>query len=337
MAIILGIESSCDDTSAAICIDGEIRSNVVAGQAVHAAYGGVVPELASRAHQQNIVPTVDFAIRTAKISKKDIDAVAFTRGPGLLGALLVGTSFAKAFALARNIPLIAVNHMQAHILAHFIDDPMPSFPFLCLTVSGGHTQIVLVRDYFDMTPIGRTLDDAAGEAFDKTAKILGLPYPGGPLVDRHAQTGNPDAFKLPEPQIPGLDFSFSGLKTAILYLVRDQQAENPAFLRDNLADVCASVQNRIVSILLSKLQKAAKQTGIRTIAIAGGVSANSGLRASLRSTGEKMGWNVFVPKFEYCTDNAAMIAIAGHHKYRKGDFAGQDVAPLPRFPMMNDE
>jgi len=331
MAIILGIESSCDETSASICIDGEIRSNVVAGQAVHAAYGGVVPELASRAHQQHIVPTVDFAVRTAKINKKEIDAVAFTRGPGLLGALLVGTSFAKAFALARDIPLVAVTHMQAHILAHFIDAPKPSFPFLCLTVSGGHTQIVLVRDYFDMQLLGQTLDDAAGEAFDKTAKILKLPYPGGPLVDRYAQAGNPAAFKLPEPQMPGLDFSFSGLKTAILYLVRDREAENPDFLRDHLADMCASVQHRIVSILLNKLQKAAKQTGVREIAVAGGVSANSGLRAALLSLGEKLGWNVFVPKPEYCTDNAAMIAIAGYHKYLKGDFAGQDVAPMARF------
>ncbi|MGJ1391442.1 tRNA (adenosine(37)-N6)-threonylcarbamoyltransferase complex transferase subunit TsaD [Sphingobacterium spiritivorum] len=330
MAIILGIESSCDETSASICIDGEIKSNIIAGQAVHAKYGGVVPELASRAHQQNIIPTVDQAIREAKVHKNEIDAVAFTRGPGLLGSLLVGTSFAKSFALARNIPLIDVNHMQAHILAHFIEDPKPSFPFLCLTVSGGHTQIVLVKDYFDMELLGETLDDAAGEAFDKTAKILQLPYPGGPLVDKYAQGGNPDAFSLPEPQIADLNFSFSGLKTAILYLVQKHEKENPDFLQENLKDVCASVQARIVSILLNKVKKAAKQTGIKDIAIAGGVSANSGLRSALLAMGERYKWNVFIPKFEYCTDNAAMIAIAGYHKYLKQDFVGQEVAPLAR-------
>ncbi|MGJ1268527.1 tRNA (adenosine(37)-N6)-threonylcarbamoyltransferase complex transferase subunit TsaD [Sphingobacterium spiritivorum] len=330
MAIILGIESSCDETSASICIDGEIKSNIIAGQAVHAKYGGVVPELASRAHQQNIIPTVDQAIREAKVHKNEIDAVAFTRGPGLLGSLLVGTSFAKSFALARNIPLIDVNHMQAHILAHFIEDPKPSFPFLCLTVSGGHTQIVLVKDYFDMELLGETLDDAAGEAFDKTAKILQLPYPGGPLVDKYAQEGNPDAFSLPEPQIADLNFSFSGLKTAILYLVQKHEKENPDFLQENLKDVCASVQARIVSILLNKVKKAAKQTGIKDIAIAGGVSANSGLRSALLAMGERYKWNVFIPKFEYCTDNAAMIAIAGYHKYLKQDFVGQEVAPLAR-------
>ncbi|MGJ1261559.1 tRNA (adenosine(37)-N6)-threonylcarbamoyltransferase complex transferase subunit TsaD [Sphingobacterium spiritivorum] len=330
MAIILGIESSCDETSASICIDGEIKSNIIAGQAVHAKYGGVVPELASRAHQQNIIPTVDQAIREAKVHKNEIDAVAFTRGPGLLGSLLVGTSFAKSFALARNIPLIDVNHMQAHILAHFIEDPKPSFPFLCLTVSGGHTQIVLVKDYFDMELLGETLDDAAGEAFDKTAKILQLPYPGGPLVDKYAQEGNPDAFSLPEPQIADLNFSFSGLKTAILYLVQKHEKENPDFLQENLKDVCASVQARIVSILLNKVKKAAKQTGIKDIAIAGGVSANSGLRSALLTMGDLYKWNVFIPKFEYCTDNAAMIAIAGYHKYLKQDFVGQEVAPLAR-------
>ncbi|EFK59204.1 tRNA (adenosine(37)-N6)-threonylcarbamoyltransferase complex transferase subunit TsaD [Sphingobacterium spiritivorum] len=330
MAIILGIESSCDETSASICIDGEIKSNIIAGQAVHAKYGGVVPELASRAHQQNIIPTVDQAIREAKVHKNEIDAVAFTRGPGLLGSLLVGTSFAKSFALARNIPLIDVNHMQAHILAHFIEDPKPSFPFLCLTVSGGHTQIVLVKDYFEMELLGETLDDAAGEAFDKTAKILQLPYPGGPLVDKYAQEGNPDAFSLPEPQIADLNFSFSGLKTAILYLVQKHEKENPDFLQENLKDVCASVQARIVSILLNKVKKAAKQTGIKDIAIAGGVSANSGLRSALLAMGDRYKWNVFIPKFEYCTDNAAMIAIAGYHKYLKQDFVGQEVAPLAR-------
>ncbi|MDR6735135.1 tRNA (adenosine(37)-N6)-threonylcarbamoyltransferase complex transferase subunit TsaD [Sphingobacterium sp. 2149] len=330
MAIILGIESSCDETSASICINGEIRSNVIATQAIHAKYGGVVPELASRAHQQNIIPTVDEAIRQAKVSKNQIDAVSFTRGPGLLGALLVGTSFAKSFALAQNIPLIDINHMQAHILAHFIEDPKPNFPFLCLTVSGGHTQIVLVKDYFEMELLGETLDDAAGEAFDKTAKILNLPYPGGPLIDKYSKDGNPTAYRLPEPQIPGLNFSFSGLKTAILYLVQDQLKLNPDFLTDNMADLCASVQSRIVSILLNKLKKAAKETGVMDIAIAGGVSANSGLRQSLIEMGDKYNWRVFIPKFEYCTDNAAMIAIAGYHKFLKKDFVGQDVAPMAR-------
>ncbi|MCT1532451.1 tRNA (adenosine(37)-N6)-threonylcarbamoyltransferase complex transferase subunit TsaD [Sphingobacterium daejeonense] len=330
MAIILGIESSCDETSASICIDGEIKSNIIASQAIHAKYGGVVPELASRAHQQNIIPTVDQAIASAKIRKNDIDAVAFTRGPGLLGALLVGTSFAKSFALALDIPLIEVNHMQAHILAHFIDNPKPNFPFLCLTVSGGHTQIVLVKDYFEMDLIGETLDDAAGEAFDKTAKILNLPYPGGPLIDKHAKDGDPNAFKLPEPQIPELNFSFSGLKTAILYLVQDEIKKNPYFLDERMDDLCASVQSRIVSILLNKLKKAAKQTGVKDIAIAGGVSANSGLRNGLLEMGQKYNWNVFIPKFEYCTDNAAMIAIAGYQKFLKQDFIGQDIGPLAR-------
>ena len=330
MAIILGIESSCDETSASICINGEIHSNVIATQAIHAKYGGVIPELASRAHQQNIIPTVEEAIRQAKVSKNQIDAVSFTRGPGLLGALLVGTSFAKSFALAQNIPLIDINHMQAHILAHFIEDPKPNFPFLCLTVSGGHTQIVLVKDYFEMELLGETLDDAAGEAFDKTAKILNLPYPGGPLIDKFAKEGNPAAYRLPEPQIPGLNFSFSGLKTAILYLVQDQLKQNPDFLTHNMADLCASVQSRIVSILLNKLKKAAKETGVKDIAIAGGVSANSGLRQSLIEMGEKYNWRVFIPKFEYCTDNAAMIAIAGYHKFLKKDFVGQDVAPMAR-------
>ncbi len=330
MAVILGIESSCDETSASICIDGEIKSNIIATQAIHAKYGGVVPELASRAHQQNIIPTIDQAIVQAKITKNDVDAVAFTRGPGLLGSLLVGTSFAKSFALAKNIPLIEVNHMQAHILAHFIEDPKPSFPFLCLTVSGGHTQIVLVKDYFDMELIGQTLDDAAGEAFDKTAKILNLPYPGGPLIDKYAKLGNPDAFKLPEPQIADLNFSFSGLKTAILYLVQDEVKKNPNFLDEHLNDICASVQQRIVTILLNKVKKAAKLTGVKQIAIAGGVSANSGLRSSLLEMGQKYKWDVFIPKFEYCTDNAAMIAIAGYQKYLKKDFVGQDIAPLAR-------
>lgn len=331
MAIILGIESSCDETSAAICIDGHIYANVIATQKMHAAFGGVVPELASRAHQQNIVPVVEQALAEAKIGKKDLDAVAFTRGPGLLGSLLVGTSFSKGLALALNIPLISINHMQAHILAHFIDDPKPSFPFLCLTVSGGHTQIVLVRDYFDMEVLGQTLDDAAGEAFDKTAKILQLPYPGGPLIDKYARTGNPDAFSFPEPQIPRLDFSFSGLKTAILYFVRDHLKEDPDFVKNNLPDICASVQQRIVRILLNKLRKAALETGIREISIAGGVSANSCLRSELFRLGQEESWEVYIPKFEYCTDNAAMIAMAGYFKYLAGDFSGQDVEPLARW------
>lgn len=330
MAIILGIESSCDDTSASISIDGKICSNVIANQLIHQKYGGVVPELASRVHQQNIIPAVQEAIRLAKVHKNEIDAIAFTRGPGLLGSLLVGTSFAKAFALAKGLPLIEVNHMQAHILAHFIAEPKPSFPFLCLTVSGGHTQIVLVRDHFDMEIIGQTTDDAAGEAFDKTAKILGLPYPGGPLIDQYAQKGNPKAYKFPEPQVPGLDFSFSGLKTSIMYFVRDRLKEDPDFLKNNINDVCASVQERIITILLNKLKKASAEYQISTIAIAGGVSANSGLRAALNDTAAEFNWTVFIPKFEYCTDNAAMIAIAGHYKFQKNDFVTQDIVPLAR-------
>jgi N6-L-threonylcarbamoyladenine synthase len=333
MPVILGIESSCDDTSAAICVDGVILSNVIANQAVHQAYGGVVPELASRAHQQNIVPTVQLALLNANVSKNDIDAVAFTRGPGLLGSLLVGVSFAKAFALANNKPLIEVNHMQAHVLAHFIAEEKPSFPFLCLTVSGGHTQIVLIKDYFDMTVIGQTLDDAAGEAMDKTSKILGLPYPGGPLIDKYARLGNPDAFSFPEPQIPGLDFSFSGLKTSILYFIRDNMALNPNFIDENINDICASVEKRIYTILLNKLYKAAKEYGIKDLALAGGVSANTGLRQGLRDLCEKNDWRCFIPKMEYCTDNAAMIAITGYYKYLKGEFIGQDIAPLARMPI----
>jgi len=330
--VILGIESSCDETSASICADGVILSNVIANQTIHEAYGGVVPELASRVHQQNIVPAVQQALFNAKISKNDIDAVAFTRGPGLLGSLLVGVSFAKAFALAKGLPLIEINHMQAHVLAHFIDDPKPGFPFLCLTVSGGHTQIVLVKDHFDMEVIGQTTDDAAGEALDKTSKVLGLPYPGGPFIDKYARLGNPDAYKFPEPQIPGLDFSFSGLKTSIMYFIRDNVKLNPDFLQDNMADICASVEKRVVTILLNKLKKAAIQYNIKDIALAGGVSANTGLRQGLTQLGDEMGWNTFIPKFEYCTDNAAMIAITGYYKYLKGEFAGQDIAPLARMP-----
>jgi len=339
LATILGIESSCDETSAAICIDGEIRSNIIANQTVHEKFGGVVPELASRAHQQNIIPTVHTAIQEAKIHKNDIDAIAFTRGPGLLGSLLVGTSFAKAFALAKNIPLIEVNHMQAHILAHFIEDPKPTFPFLCLTVSGGHTQIVLVKDYFEMQLIGQTIDDAAGEAFDKSAKILNLPYPGGPLIDKFAKLGNPDAYSFPEPQIKGFDFSFSGLKTSILYFIQQKVSEQSGFLENehNLQDVCASIQKRIVSILLKKLTLAAKELKINNIAIAGGVSANSGLRKDLISLAEKENWNVFIPKFEYCTDNGAMIAIAGYHKYLKQDFASQEIAPIARWAVNHSQ
>jgi N6-L-threonylcarbamoyladenine synthase len=334
LATILGIESSCDETSASICIDGEIRSNIISNQTVHEKFGGVIPELASRAHQQNIIPTVSEAIRVAKIHKNEIDAIAFTRGPGLLGSLLVGTSFAKAFALARNIPLIEVNHMQGHILAHFIEDPKPKFPFLCLTVSGGHTQIVLVKNYFDMELVGQTIDDAAGEAFDKTAKILNLPYPGGPLIDKLAKEGNP-RFKFPEPQIKDFDFSFSGLKTAILYFVQQNTKENPNFLQENINDICASVQDRIISILLKKLKLAANQLEIVDVAIAGGVSANSGLRSALVSLAEQEHWNVYIPKFEYCTDNAAMIAIAGYYKYLNNDFVSQEIAPLARWSVSN--
>lgn len=331
MATILGIESTCDETSASICIDGKIYSNIIATQSVHEKFGGVIPELASRAHQQNIIPTVEQAIKEAKIHKNEIDAVAFSRGPGLMGSLLVGISFAKAFALAKNIPLIEVNHMQAHILAHFIEEPKPPFPFLCLTVSGGHTQIVKVNDYFDMKLIGQTIDDAAGEAFDKTAKILGLPYPGGPLIDQYAQNGNSQAFAFPEPKIPDYDFSFSGLKTSILYFIQRNVDQDPDFIKNNLEDICASVQNRIVSILLNKLEKAALANGIKNIAIAGGVSANTGLRKGIKQLGENHSWNVFIPKFEYCTDNAAMIAMAGYYKFLQKDFVDQNITPLTRW------
>ncbi|MBB5639415.1 N6-L-threonylcarbamoyladenine synthase [Pedobacter cryoconitis] len=330
MSVILAIESSCDETSVAICNNGKITANVIANQTIHQNYGGVIPELASRVHQQNIVPVIQQALIDAKVSKKDINAIAFTRGPGLLGSLLVGVSFAKSFALALDLPLIAVNHMHAHILAHFIEDPKPSFPFLCLTVSGGHTQIVLVKDFFDMEIIGESLDDAAGEAFDKTAKILNLPYPGGPLIDLHAAKGNPLAYKFPEPQIKDLNYSFSGLKTAILYFIRAQEKLNPEFIQENLNDICASVQHSIVHILLNKLKKAAKQYNIKDIAIAGGVSANTGLRKALEEKSVELGWNVFVPAFEYCTDNAAMIAIAAHYKFINKEFVGQDIAPASR-------
>ncbi|WP_339656931.1 tRNA (adenosine(37)-N6)-threonylcarbamoyltransferase complex transferase subunit TsaD, partial [Flavobacterium frigidarium] len=312
---ILAIESSCDDTAAAVLHNDNVLSNVVANQLIHTQYGGVVPELASRAHQQNIVPVIDAALKKANITKEQLSAVAFTQGPGLMGSLLVGSSFAKSFALALQIPLIAVNHMHAHILAHFINEEgfeKPTFPFLALTISGGHTQIVKVEDYFKMTIIGETTDDAVGEAFDKSAKILGLPYPGGPLVDKNAQLGNPKAFKFTKPKVPGLDFSFSGLKTAILYFVQKQKLQNPDFIAENMNDICASIQYTIIEILMDKLKLAVKETGIKQIAIGGGVSANSGIRSTLKEAEAKYGWKTFVPKFEYTTDNAAMIGIVGY-------------------------
>ena len=329
MTTILAIESSCDDTSAAVVRDGKVLSNCIANQEVHQLYGGVVPEVASRAHQVNIIPVVDLALKKAGIGKHDLHAVAFTRGPGLLGSLLVGTSFAKAFALSYDLPLIEVNHMQAHVLAHFAEDPKPPFPFLCLTVSGGHTQIVLVRGFMDMEILGQTLDDAAGEAFDKSGKLLGLGYPAGPLVDKFARQGEA-RFPFPEPSVPGLGFSFSGLKTSILYFLKKEMAANSNFISENLADICASIQAIIVTILMKKLRKAARQTGIREIAIAGGVSANSGLRDALTAWGEKEGWKTYIPAFQYCTDNAGMIGVAGYYKFLAGEFCGQEVAPFAR-------
>ena len=326
---ILAIESSCDDTSAAVVRDGVVLSNCVAGQDVHRLYGGVVPEVASRAHQANIIPVVHLALQKAGVAKNELDAVAFTRGPGLLGSLLVGTSFAKAFALSYGLPLIEVNHLTAHVLAHFAEDPKPEFPFLCLTVSGGHTQIVLARDFDDLEILGQSLDDAAGEAFDKSGKLLGLGYPAGPLVDQHARQGQA-RFPFPEPEVPGLNFSFSGVKTAILYFLKRETAANPDFVQQHLADICASIQERIVTILLKKLRKAARETGIREVAIAGGVSANSGLRAALTKMGEEEGWATYVPAFQYCTDNAGMIGVAAYYKYLRGDFCGQDAAPYAR-------
>ena len=326
---ILAIESSCDDTSAAIIRDGAVLSNCIANQEAHRLYGGVVPEVASRAHQANIVPVVDLALNKAGVRKEDIGAVAFTRGPGLLGSLLVGTSFAKAYALSYGLPLIEVNHMHAHVLAHFAEDPKPAFPFLCLTVSGGHTQIVLVRDYLDMEVIGETLDDAAGEAFDKTGKILNLGYPAGPVIDRLAKEGTP-RFPFPEPAIADYNYSFSGLKTSILYFLKKEMAANPDFITENLNDICASVQQSIITILLKKLRKAARATGIREIAIAGGVSANSGLRRALEDMGAREGWNTYIPAFQYCTDNAGMIGVAAYYKYLKGEFCGQDAVPFAR-------
>ncbi len=333
---ILGIESSCDDTSAAVLCNDKVLANVVAGQDIHKLYGGVVPELASRAHMANIVPVVSEALRQANIDKSQLSAVAFTRGPGLMGALLVGTSFAKSLALALRIPLIEVNHMQAHVMAHFIADPdkqKPPYPFLCLTVSGGHTQIVKVNGYNKMEVLGTTRDDAVGEAFDKAAKTLGLPYPGGPLIDKYAALGNASAFKFPFPRIDGLDYSFSGLKTAILYFVRDSIKVDAQFLDHNLNDLCASIQHTIVSILIDKFLAAGAQTGITHLALAGGVSANSGLRAALHTECEKQGLQAYIPKFEYCTDNAAMIGIAGYYKFLDEDFAPQSITAIARYPI----
>jgi N6-L-threonylcarbamoyladenine synthase len=332
---ILAIESSCDETSAAVLANGTLLSNVIATQLIHEQYGGVVPELASRAHQQHILPVVERALADANIPKTELSAIAFTRGPGLLGSLLVGTSFAKAMALGLQIPLIEVNHMQAHVLAHFIDEPgtsrnKPTFPFLCLTVSGGHTQIVRIDSPLEMTVIGQTQDDAVGEAFDKSAKLLGLPYPGGPLIDKYAKEGNPLAYRFPMSEMPDLNFSFSGIKTAILYFLRDHLKTNPDFITQNLPDICASIQYTLIQMLLKKVKRAAQETGIRQIAVAGGVSANSSLRASLTKLGDELGWQVYIPQFEYCTDNAAMIAMAAKFKYDQGDFTAQDVSPLPR-------
>lgn len=327
---ILAIESSCDETSAAIISNGRVLSNIIATQSVHEQYGGVVPEIASRAHLQNIVPVVHQALEQAGISRSQLEAIAFTQAPGLMGALLVGASFAKGMAQALNIPLIGVHHMQAHVLAHLIEDPKPDFPFLCLTVSGGHTQIVLVHSPLQMEILGETIDDAAGEAFDKVAKMLDLPYPGGPLIDKYAQTGNPLAYEFPIPNIPDLNFSFSGIKTAVLYFLQKQVKLNPDFIKENISDIAASVQYTIVKALIKKFEKAAKQYKIRQIGVAGGVSANSGLRKALEELGQKNNWEVFLPKFEYCTDNAAMIAITAHYKMLHGEFADLGAVPSAR-------
>lgn len=330
---ILGIESSCDDTAASVIYNGKILSNVVASQKIHQEYGGVVPELASRAHQQNIVPVVHQALKKANIKKEQLSAVAFTRGPGLMGSLLVGTSFAKSFAYGLNIPLIDVNHMQAHILAHFIDEEgfdKPKFPFLAMTISGGHTQIVKVSNYFDMEVIGETIDDAVGEAYDKSGKILGLSYPAGPEIDKLAQLGNPKAYKFTKPRVDGLNFSFSGLKTAILYFIQRETKTNPDFIKENLNDICASIQYTIIDILIDKLKLAVKQTEINHIAIGGGVSANTGIRKALKEGEHKFGWKTYVPKFEFTTDNAAMIAIVGYLKYLENDFADQNIMASAR-------
>jgi N6-L-threonylcarbamoyladenine synthase len=330
--ILLAIESSCDETSAAIMVDGELKSNVISTQLIHSEWGGVVPELASRAHQKSIIPVVQEALQKANINKNDLNAIAFTRGPGLLGALMVGTSFAKSLALSLNIPLIEVNHMQAHVLAHFIEEPRPQFPFLCLTVSGGHTQLVWVEGPLNMHIIGETQDDAVGEAFDKTAKLLGLPYPGGPLIDKLAKGGNPEKYTFPMGEMPGLDFSFSGIKTAILYFLQKEVKLNPDFIEENKADICASVQKTLIEILLRKVKKAMREKNCSSIAIAGGVSANSGLRKRLQELGEENHWEVYIPAFSYCTDNAGMIAMAGHFKFKAGEFCEQNVSPLARYP-----
>ncbi len=329
---ILAIESSCDDTAAAVIVDGKILSNVVANQKIHSKYGGVVPEVASRKHQINIVPAVDSALKDANMKKEDLDAIAVVSGPGLMGSLIVGVTFAKTLAFALDIPLIEVNHHQAHIMALFIGDNKPKFPFLALTVSGGHTQISIVRDYMDIEVIGKTLDDAAGEAFDKTGKLLGLDYPAGPIIDRYSQKGKP-VFDFPEPKVAGLNFSFSGLKTSILYFAQREIKKNPDFIKDNIYDICASVQDRIVSILMNKLIKAAKMTDIKEVAIAGGVSANSGLRNAIEQTGKKLNWNTYIPKLEYCTDNAAMVAMMAHYKFIRQDLADLKLAPKPRYTM----
>ena len=328
--VILAIESSCDDTSASVIKDGKVLSKCIASQAINKAYGGVVPEVASRAHQVHIVPVVHAALEKAAVAKEELSAIAFTLGPGLMGSLLVGVSFAKSMALSLGIPMIEVNHVQAHILAHFIETPRPAFPFLCLTVSGGHTQIVQVNDYLDMDILGQTIDDAAGEAFDKTGKLLGLDYPAGPIIDKMAKEGNA-IYEFTEPNIPDLDFSFSGLKTNILRFLQKNRQKDPDFVQKNLADICASVQERIVSILINKLKKAHRRTGIQRIAIAGGVSANSGLRSALQQCAASEGWSIFIPKFEYCTDNAAMIAMTAHYKYLNNQFCGQEVAPKARY------
>jgi N6-L-threonylcarbamoyladenine synthase len=343
MPVILAIESSCDETSAAVCVDGKVLSNFIANQSVHEQYGGVVPELASRAHMQNIVPVVEKALKTADCELASVDAIAFTQSPGLIGSLLVGGQFAKSLSLALNKPLIAVHHMQAHVLANLIDDPKPNFPFLCLTVSGGHTQIVLCESPVNMKVIGETIDDAAGEAFDKSAKLLGLPYPGGPLIDKYAKEGDPERFPFPEPRIPGLNFSFSGLKTSILYFLQNAgksnlfkeeftatEEEKASFIEANLADICASIQHRIVTILLNKVKKASLETGITDICLAGGVSANSGLRKSFEEMGKKYNWNTFIPAFQYCTDNAGMIAITAYYKFLEGHTAPLSVSSSAR-------
>ncbi|HVX28011.1 MAG TPA: tRNA (adenosine(37)-N6)-threonylcarbamoyltransferase complex transferase subunit TsaD [Parafilimonas sp.] len=336
MTTILAIESSCDETSASVCVDGKILSNVTANQTVHEQYGGVVPELASRAHMQNIVPVVDAAFKKAnqfhnsELTIRDVDVVAFTQSPGLIGSLLVGAQFAKSLALSLDKPLIAVHHMQAHVLANLISEPRPGFPFLCLTVSGGHTQIVIAHSPLQLEIIGETIDDAAGEAFDKTAKMLGLPYPGGPLIDKYGQQGNPKAFKFAEPQIPGLNFSFSGLKTSVLYFLQSEVKKDENFIDKNLVDLCASVQFTIINILMKKLKKATEQTNIKQVCIAGGVSANSGLRTALKEYGAKYNWQTFIPAFEYCTDNAGMIAITAYYKYLAKDFADLSVSPSAR-------